>query len=188
MTLIMQNPWNWFKKEREQEKMLPVHSRGRGRQNLLSPLDQIHTDIDRIVESMFSDFGISPRSIFNQDDLRLNSIEIKPKIDVYGTDKEYVIEADLPGIDEKDLSLELKENMLILSAEKKHEEKTEEKGYYRVERSAGSYNRVLNLPEDANKETLSAKLKNGVLCITMQRVKAPETSSKKIPIQNETTN
>lgn len=185
MPITKLNPWNWFKKEHEQEKSLPVRQAPRGGQVSPTPLDLFHTEFDRMVESMFSGFGMpSPRSFFDGHDTLLEHASIKPKVDVYGTDKEYVIEVDLPGLDEKDLSIDLKDDMLILSAEKKHEEKVEDKGYYRMERSYGSFRRVLNIPDDADAEKISAKLNKGVLCITMPRTKNIESSSRKVAIES----
>lgn len=185
MTVSKLNPWNWFKRESEQEKILPVKQRESGLRSYASPFDQFHAEFDRMLDSMFSDFGVHPgRRLFDAADKRLEQVTMKPKIDVYGTEKEYVIEADLPGIEEKDLSIELKNDLLILSAEKKFEEKKEEKGYYRVERSFGSFRRVLNIPEDADKDNIKAKLNNGVLCITMPRTKVVEGSAKKIAIES----
>lgn len=179
------NPWNWFKKESEQEKTLPVKQTERGAREYASPLDHFHAEFDRMVDSMFSGFGMpSSRRLFDAASPMLGKSVIKPKVDIYGTDKEYVVEVDLPGIEEKDLSVELKDDVLILSAEKKHEEKTEEKGYYRVERSYGSFRRVLNVPDDADKEGINAKLNKGVLRITMPRNKAIETESRKIAIES----
>lgn len=186
MTVSKLSPWNWFKKEHEQEKTLPVRQSERGAR-FASPLDQFHAEFDKMVDSMFSGFGMpSPSRLMDMEKPRFENVAIKPKIDVYGTDKEYVIEADLPGIEEKDLSIELKDDVLILSAEKSHEDKTEDKkGYYRVERSYGSFRRVLNVPEDADRDAISAKLDKGVLCVTMPRTKPVEPASRKISIETQ---
>lgn len=184
MTVSKLNPWNWFKKEHEQDKTLPVRQTGQEARTFASPLDQFHTEFDRMIDSMFSGFGLpTPRRMFDMTNSQLGKAAIKPKVDVYGTDKEYVIEADLPGVEEKDLSIELKDNVLILSAEKTHEEKSEDKGYYRVERSYGSYRRVLDIPDDADRDNINAKLNKGVLCITMPRTKTIESDSRKIAIE-----
>ncbi len=187
MSISKLNPWNWFKKESEHERTLPIKQTEQGVRGYASPIDRFHADFDRMVDSMFSDFGMpSPMQLFNKVESDFGKAIVKPKVDVYGTDKEYVIEAELPGIEEKDLSVELKDEVLILSAEKKHEEKTEEKGYYRVERSYGSFRRVLNIPDDADKDNINAKLKKGILRITMPRTKEVESSSKKIAIESST--
>ncbi|SIO14981.1 Hsp20/alpha crystallin family protein [Halodesulfovibrio marinisediminis] len=185
MVVSRLNPWNWFKRESEQEKILPAKHAERRLRGYAPPFDQFHAEFDRMLDSMFSDFGfLPPRHMVDVADKRLEHVMIKPKIDVYGTEKEYVIEADLPGIEEEDLSIELKNDLLILSAEKKFEEKKEDKGYYRVERSYGSFRRVLNIPEDADKDNIKAKLEHGVLCITMPRAKSLESSAKKIAIES----
>lgn len=184
MTVSKLNPWNWFKRENEQDKTLPVKQSEREARAFASPLDQFHAEFDRMVDSMFAGFGLTPRRMFASNSSPLGANTFKPMVDVYGTDKEYVIQADLPGIDEKDLSIELKGDVLILSAETKHEEKTEDKGYYRVERSSGSFRRVLNIPDDADRDNINAKLDKGVLCITMPRTKAVTTDSRKIPIES----
>ncbi|WP_432735990.1 Hsp20/alpha crystallin family protein [Maridesulfovibrio sp. FT414] len=185
MTVSKLNPWNWFKRESEQERTLPVKQTEREAGPNASPLDQFHAEVDRMFESVFSGFGLTmPQRMFDMADPRLDKITMKPKVDIYGSDKEYVIKADLPGIDEKDLSVEVKDDILILSAEKKHEEKTEEKGYYRVERSYGSFRRILNVPKDADKEKISAKLNKGVLCITIPRTPSVESRSKKVAIES----
>jgi len=188
MSITKLNPWNWFKKESEHDRTLPIKQTEQGVRGYASPIDRFHADFDRMVDSMFSDFGMpSPRQLFNKVEPNFGKATIKPKVDVYGTDKEYVVEAELPGIEEKDLSIELKDDVLVLSAEMKHEEKTEEKGYYRVERSYGSFKRVLNVPEDADKEKITAKLNKGILRVTMPRTKAVESNSRKIAIESSTT-
>lgn len=187
MAISMLNPWNWFKREHEQT--LPVRRTEPEAGVPATPLDQFHAEFDRMVETMFSDFGLrSP--LFNPGAIesRLGDMAIKPKMDVYGTDKEYVIQAELPGIDEKDLSIELHDDALILSAERHHEEQSEDKGYYRVERSHGSFRRVLDLPDDADRDKISAKLNQGVLCITMPRTGQPRSNSRRIAIQDSGSN
>lgn len=175
------NPWNWFKREHEQT--LPVRRNDAGEGVPATPLDQFHAEFDRMVESMFSGFGLS-NPVFRPGAMesRLRDMAIRPNVDVYGTDKEYVVQADLPGIEEKDLSVEVEGDVLILSAEKHSEEKTEDKGYYRVERSSGAFRRVLNLPDDVDRDKIKAKLDKGVLCVTMPRTGKSESGSRKIAI------
>ncbi len=74
----------------------------------------------------------------------------------------------------------------VQQPEKSHEEKTENKGYYRVERSYGSFRRILDVPEDADKDKINAQLKKGVLCITMSRTKTIENNSRKIAVESST--
>ncbi|MBG0789799.1 MAG: Hsp20/alpha crystallin family protein [Desulfovibrionaceae bacterium] len=175
------NPWNWFKKEDEQEKTLPVE---RTERDGASPLDRFHAEFDRLVGSMFPEFGLArPGGTPKKGDGPFMQAAFKPRVDVYGTEDEYVVEAELPGMEEKDLTLEIRDDVLILSAEKERETKTEDKGYYRLERSYGSFRRVLNIPEDADREKIAAKLDKGVLRITMPRTGTVEPAARRIEIK-----
>jgi HSP20 family protein len=174
------NPWNWFKREHEQT--LPVRRNDPGEGVPATPLDQFHTEFDRMVESMFSSFGM-PTSVFRPGEGAAQMrTPFRPKVDVYGTDEEYVVQADLPGVDEKDLSVEIQGDVLVLSAATHSEEKTEDKGYYRVERSSGAFRRILDLPDDVDRDKISAKLDKGVLCITMPRTAKQQSPSRKIAV------
>ena len=185
MAITKLNRWNWFKREHEQT--LPVRRNEPGESVPATPLDQFHAEFDRMVESMFSGFGLSnPAFRSGAMPSRMGDVAIRPKVDVYGTDKEYVVQADLPGVDEKDLSVEIEGDVLILSAEKHSEEKVEDKGYYRVERASGAFRRVLNLPEDVDRDKIAAKLEKGVLCVTMPRTGAAKSSSRKIDVKSST--
>jgi HSP20 family protein len=180
------SPWNWFKREHEQT--LPVRRSEPEAGTPASPLDQFHTEFDRMVESMFSDFGFT-NPAFRPGTLQqgMRDTAFRPKVDVYGTDEEYVVQADLPGVEEKDLSVEIEGGVLVLSAEKHSEEKTEDKGYYRLERSSGSFRRVLDLPDDVDRDKISAKLDKGVLCVVMPRTGKPEGATRKIAIDGPAT-
>lgn len=183
MTVSKLNPWNWLKKEREQDKDLPVKHMEQG-SDVAHPLDQFHREFDHMVENMFGRFGFPLPQFMSGGWAGLKNGSFKPKVDISGTDTEYVIEADLPGVEEKDIDIQLRDDVLVLSAERRNEEKTEDKGYYRVERSFGSFRRVLNLPGDADRENVKASFKNGTLTITLRRTKAVEPESRKIPIES----
>jgi HSP20 family protein len=170
------NPWNWLKKEDEQEKVLPgkqEESRG-GEAFARSPLTALHTEIDRIFDSALNRFGLSTGT----------AGAFKPKMDIAGSEKEYTITAEIPGVDEKDIVIDLKGDTLIIKAEKRQEERTEDKGYYRVERSYGSYQRVLAVPKDVDTDAVKARYNSGVLTITLPRKSiALEPQGKRITIE-----
>ena len=71
------------------------------------------------------------------------------------TDKEYSITVEVPGVSEKDVKIEIVDNTMTIKGEKKQEKEEKEKDYYRVERSHGSFQRLLSLPEDANQDCKS---------------------------------
>jgi HSP20 family protein len=94
-----------------------------------------------------------------------------PPMDVVETDDHFVLRADLPGMSEKDVNIELEDSVLTISGERKaeHEQRTE--GYYRVERASGSFSRSLTLPEGVDADGIQASFENGVLEV---RIPKPE--------------
>jgi HSP20 family protein len=94
-----------------------------------------------------------------------------PAMDLVETDDHFVLRADLPGVSEDDVKIELEDNVLTVSGERKaaHEETNE--GYYRVERAYGSFTRTLTLPEGVDADGISADFDKGVLEV---RIPKPE--------------
>lgn len=92
-----------------------------------------------------------------------------PDMDVRETDKEFVIEAELPGVDGKDVSCTLQNGILTLKGEKKNEREEKKDSYYLHERSFGSFQRSLRLPDTADEGKVDAKFINGVLKIAIQK-------------------
>jgi HSP20 family protein len=94
-----------------------------------------------------------------------------PAMDLVEVDNEYVLRADLPGLTEEDVNIELQENVLTVSGERKFAHEDRKEGYYRVERSSGSFTRSLTLPEGIDADAIKASFDNGVLEI---RIPKPE--------------
>jgi HSP20 family protein len=109
---------------------------------------------------------------------------IKPTLDLGATDKAYTIAVEVPGVDEKDVTVEIANDTLTIRGEKKQEKEEKDRNYYRMERSYGSFQRVLSLPEDADQDGVSATFKNGVLRVTMPRKAAPQAQVRQIEIQS----
>ncbi|MFZ2634507.1 MAG: Hsp20/alpha crystallin family protein [Desulfosalsimonadaceae bacterium] len=178
-------PWDWFKKEEKTaEKGLPILHR-RGREAGFSgyhPVSQLHQEIDRMFDSFYRGFGW-PSFDFEGPFSRMTEGVLKPTLDVSAGEKEYAVTVEVPGVDEKDIQLELVNDTLNIRGEKKQEKEEKEKDYYRVERSYGSFHRVLSLPEDADQENISAVFKNGVMKINIPRKSLPKTGTKKIEIK-----
>lgn len=182
------NPWNWFKKEEETSNGIVPVKRTDDRQaypevNYRHPLAHLHREMDRLFEDTFRGFGLSP---FRSD--LLSSREtggfLKPQVDVGATDREYTISVEVPGVDEKDVKVEIADNTLTIRGEKKHEQEEKEKNYYRMERSYGSFQRVLTLPGDADQEKIKANFKKGVLTVTLPRKSLPKADVKNIEIKS----
>jgi HSP20 family protein len=94
-----------------------------------------------------------------------------PAMDLVETDDEFVLRADLPGLSENDVNIELDDNVLTISGERKSEHEERKEGYYRVERSSGSFQRSLTLPEGVSADAIRAQFDKGVLEV---RVPKPE--------------
>lgn len=92
-----------------------------------------------------------------------------PEMDMRETANAFVIEAELPGVDEKDVSVTLQNGVLTLKGEKKHEREEKQDSYYLHERSFGAFQRSVRLPETADDGMVDAKFANGVLQIAIQK-------------------
>ena len=105
-----------------------------------------------------------------------------PRIDVSETETELNIEAELPGVDEKDVELILSDGRLTIKGEKKHEKEEKKKDYHLVERSYGSFARTLGLPFDVDPEQVKASFDKGVLRVTVPKPAEVKSKEKRIPI------
>lgn len=94
-----------------------------------------------------------------------------PAMDLVETQDDFVLRADLPGLSESDVNIELEDNVLTISGHRKAEHQENKEGYYRVERSWGSFSRSLTLPEGVNPEAVKASFDRGVLEV---RIPKPE--------------
>ncbi len=106
-----------------------------------------------------------------------------PAVDVREKDGRYFIEAELPGVKEKDLKVELKDGLLTLAAQSVEEKKDESSKWIRRERRSFSFKRSFALPEDADTEKIEARLKDGLLTIEVH--KKPEASPKLVSVKTE---
>lgn len=103
---------------------------------------------------------------------RYASETLSPLTDVAEEDNKVIVTTDLPGIDRENVELSLKDNFLLISAQKGKEEETEKEGYLRKERSFMRYYREIPLPESVTEEGATAQLKNGVLTVTLPKTKS----------------
>jgi HSP20 family protein len=92
-----------------------------------------------------------------------------PAMDLVETESDYVLKADLPGLSESDVNIEVDDNVLTVSGERKAEHTDRKAGYYRVERSYGSFRRSLSLPEGVDADAVMATFENGVLEVTVPK-------------------
>jgi HSP20 family protein len=168
-------PWNWFKKE-EDVATLPV----KRLESPGDPLIQLHSEIDRLFGQAFRSVGWpwgDMGRVFGDAAL------VKPQVDVAATDREYIITAEVPGLEEGDLHLELQDDTLLIRGEKRQEWEKQNAGVYRMERRYGAFERTLSLPDDADPDRLEAKLKHGILTVTIPRKPGARTTSRSIEVQ-----
>jgi HSP20 family protein len=106
-----------------------------------------------------------------------------PTFDVRETHDAFIIQADVPGVTEKDLDISLTSNRLVISGQRESEQETKGETQYRSERSWGSFSRTFTLPTEIDTNKVNAELKNGVLMI--QLPKTGESMTKHITVQAE---
>jgi HSP20 family protein len=94
-----------------------------------------------------------------------------PPVDLVEADDHFVLKADLPGLSESDVSIEVQDGTLAISGERKAEHESSERGWYRIERSFGSFRRSLTLPDGVDPDGISASFDRGVLEV---RIPKPE--------------
>jgi HSP20 family protein len=103
-----------------------------------------------------------------------------PAVDIYETEHELVVKADVPEVDPKDLDIRVENNILTIRGERKFEKKVNEENYLRVERAYGTFSRSFSLANTVNSEAIKADYQNGVLTLTIP--KREEAKPKQIKV------
>lgn len=106
-----------------------------------------------------------------------------PPVDIYETGDTIVLKAEIPGVDRKDVSLEVRENIITLKGERRFAKNLGEENYHRMERFYGTFSRVFSLPNVVDKGGVTANFKDGVLEITVPKVAEESSSSVKITVE-----
>jgi len=109
-----------------------------------------------------------------------SSKETTLPVDIEETDDGYNLSFDVPGVEKKDVSVEVKDGVVTVSGERRREEKGKKDGYAYKERSVGTFSRSFRLPEHVSENEVSAKLKDGILEVRL--LKVPEAKPKRISI------
>ncbi len=158
--------WSLFPSERRKTEMTQVPADG----------DPFRT-LQRRMDRLFDDFAGDYHWPFTN-----GRGAMTPTIDVSETDKEVTVEAELPGVDEKDIDVTLTDNLLTIKGEKKQEKEEKKKDFHLTERSYGSFSRSMTLPFDADPGKIKAAFKDGVLTITLPKPPEVKAKVKKIAI------
>jgi HSP20 family protein len=127
-------------------------------------LDSLQSDVNRLFDSFF---GSRPGNGIRRQ-------RWVPAMDLVEEDDSLVLRADLPGMSEDDVNIEVKDGVLTVTGERKAEETKQGEGYYRVERAFGSFSRSLSIPEGIDPEQVSAQFDDGVL-----EVRIPKPAERK---------
>jgi HSP20 family protein len=171
-------PWNWFKKEEEESgQIVPVK---RGETHPFS-LHEMQREFDRVIDTIRQDFARGWPSL--RPERYLGTEWFKPSLDVASDEKEYSIKVELPGIAAEDVTLEVSGSTMKVKGEKKQQSEEKGKDFYRMERSYGAFERVLDLPDDADADKITSHYKDGVLSISIPRKALPKKETKKIEIE-----
>lgn len=102
----------------------------------------------------------------------------RPSVNISDTSEEYRIEAELPGVKQEDMKVTMEDGVLTLQGERREEKEVKSKKYRRIESSYGSFLRRFTMPEDADEDTVEAKLENGLLNVRIARKAVEESKSK----------
>jgi len=107
-----------------------------------------------------------------------------PSVDVKEEDDRVIVAAELPGMDRKDIDVEVTQDSVRIAGEKKKEEKTQEKGYYHRETSYGAFERIIDLPTAVDEEKADAEFSKGVLTIRLPKSEQARAKRKKVEVKS----
>ncbi len=139
------------------KSLMPIGRTRDGARQKWNPFDGLQREVERL----FDDFSRGYATPRTQD--------LTPSIDVTETDKEVEITAELPGLEEKDVQVNVADNLLTIRGEKKAEREDKNKDYHVVERSYGSFSRTLELPESVDADAIQATMSKGVLKVVVPK-------------------
>lgn len=138
------------------------------------PFDVLHREIDELFDGYYRGFGgLGRRRAGN------------PGIELSETDDEIRVRAELPGMDEQDISVELEEDLLVIRGERKEEKETKKRNFHVSELSYGSYRRTIPLPAGIDREKAKARFRRGVLTLSLPKTDEARAQRRRIPVSTE---
>ncbi len=117
----------------------------------------LRADMDRLFNSFFGGFPEDREGLW------------APLIDIEEDNENIMVKAELPGMDKNEIKVTVRDNMLVISGERKQEKEAKDKTYHRIERSYGQFSRTITLPAVVNADKIKASYKDGVLSITLPK-------------------
>jgi HSP20 family protein len=146
------------------------------------PLGMLRSEMDRVFDTFLGGGLPTFPSLFGSGGVGRGPMLV-PRVDVKETDREIIIEAELPGAEEKDISLTLQNGVLTLQGEKKIEYDEEKENYRMMERSYGSFQRSLRLPDTVDEDKVEARFDNGILKIILPKRAEAAGTQRRIDIK-----
>lgn len=140
----------------------------------LKELQRMRREMDRLWESFFE-----TKPTRRQEEIS----EWVPSIDLSETKDSYIVKAEIPGMEAKDIDITLQDDLLTIRGEKKQEKEEKDENYHFVERSYGSFTRSIRLPQEVKGDKIKASYKDGVLKITLPKSEEAKKKETKIKVE-----
>jgi HSP20 family protein len=137
-------------------------------------LGTLQDQVNRLFESSFQGRGTDHSALTSW----------APAVDIYETENELVLKADLPDVKENEIDVRVENNMLTIRGERKFDQQVKEENYLRIERTYGSFSRSFGLPNTVSTENINAQYKNGVLTVTMPKRAESKPKQVKVNVTN----
>ncbi len=138
-------------------------------QNILGTQDRFNRLFNETLSQVFGEEGLSTRAW-------------APPVDIYETDQNLVLKAELPGVDPNTVEVRVEDNSLYLRGERKFEKEVKEENYHRIERAYGSFSRSFTLPGSIDSSKVTAEYKDGVLSLTIPKREEAKPKTFKINV------
>jgi len=148
----------------------------RSSEALRSSFQTIQDEFDELFNHMSGLQRYAPQALTGETPM------FRPSLDMSESEKAYTLTAELPGVQESDLHMEIRDNRLIISGQKEQTQKSEDEDFFRAERSYGSFKRIVELPSDVKEDDISADYENGVLTAVLPKQAEKQGKSKTIKI------
>jgi len=160
---------------KQEPKELVKHEPSRA----ISPFETMERWLEEAFRRPFSLLGPSWLPRLRETEME----EVMPSVDIFEEGDNVVVKAELPGIRKEDIDVKMTDNTVIISGEKKKEEKVERKNYYREERSYGSFTRSFRLPVEVQTDKAKAQFKEGLLEIRIPKTEEAKKKEKKVTVE-----
>jgi HSP20 family protein len=145
------------------------------------PFSSFRREMDRLFDDFFA--PATEGRAFTAPTQAASAI-LRPMIDVEETDQAFVVSAELPGLTEQDIELNLHDNALTLSGEKRSERKEEKGGRRYAERSFGRFERTIPFPAEVDADRVDASFRNGVLTVTLPKNEKAKDKTRRIEVRS----